>query len=93
MLGIIVDDGGILILCLQHRVGHGLVDGSISRLQDPFFHFVLPAHFARDPPRCQLALAVQQQAEELKALQETVLSHQGGVRGVDIILILCPRGV
>ena len=76
--GIDVHHRGVLALLHQH--GIGMVGADAVGQQHPFQH-IAAAIGACGPPACQLALAVEEVAEELETLQETVLGAQGAVVG------------
>ena len=82
-----VDDGGIIALGLEDRIGHGVGDGAVGRLKYPFGHLVSIGDRACSIPSGQLLVAVQQLAIYLKSGQESVLDRQGTVVVIDCLAL------
>ena len=76
VLGIDVNHRGIF--ALLHQYGVGVVGADAVGQQHPLEHLAL-AIGTCGPPTCQLAVAVEQVAEELEALQKAVFGTQGAV--------------
>ena len=81
---IIVDDGGIVVLFLQHGIGLGGVVAAVGRLEHPLGHDVGICGTACNIVGCQAPVSVEQQAVELEAFEVLVGNGQGSV-----VLVVC----
>ena len=73
MLGIYVHYGVVFSWHFQN--GIGCITAYLGWLHHPFLHLVLVVHAACHIPCCQTAVAVEQMAEKLKPLKETLFGH------------------